>query len=68
MKPPYIPEETCQYIDMALDLIDKAGDQEDKGWRLVQLELVKALLEYVRESNGQLRASSKYWYQKNKTR
>jgi hypothetical protein len=66
MNKPVVPEETCPYIDMALDLIDKSGEQEDKGWRLVQLELAKALIEYVRESNGQLRANSKYWYGKSK--
>jgi hypothetical protein len=63
---PIVPDDTCPYIDMAQDLIDSIADQEDAEWRRDQATLVKALLEYIRESNSKLRASSKYWYSRSK--
>ena len=64
IKKPVVPDDTCPYIDMAIDLIDKISETEDATWRRDQAVLTKALLEYVRESNTRLRESSKFWYGK----
>ena len=64
IKKPVVPDDTCPYIDMAQDLIDKIAEGEDAGWRRDQAVLAKALLEHIRESNTRLRASSKFWYSK----
>ena len=64
IKKPVVPDDTCPYIDMAIDLIDKISETEDVTWRRDQAVLVTALLEYVRESNTRLRESSKFWYGK----
>ena len=63
---PIVPEHTCPYIDMAKELIESMVDQEDAVWRKNQGAVVSALLEYVRESNEQLRQCGIYWYEKNK--
>jgi hypothetical protein len=62
IKKPVVPEDTCPYIDMLQDLIDKMTESEDAEHRNDQAVLARALLEYIRESNTRLRASSKYWY------
>jgi len=64
IKKPVVPDDTCPYIDMVQDLLDKIADEEDAGWRREQAVLAKALLEHIRESNTRLRHSSKYWYGK----
>jgi hypothetical protein len=64
VKKPVVPEDTCPYIDMAQDLLDKIADGEDPGWRRDQATLATALLEYIRESNLRLRTSSKFWHDK----
>ena len=64
IKKPLVPDDTCPYIDMAQDLIDKIVDSEDITWRRDQAVLAKALLEHIRESNLRLRNSSKFWYAK----
>jgi hypothetical protein len=61
---PVVPDDTCPYIDMAQELIDKICETEDVTWRRDQATLAKALLEHVRESNVRLRHSSKFWYGK----
>lgn len=64
MKKPTVPDDTCPYIDMTQDLIDKIVDSEDITWRRDQAILAKALLEHIRESNLRLRQSGKFWYGK----
>jgi len=64
IKKPVVPDDTCPYIDMAQELIEKISETEDVTWRRDQAVLAKALLEYVRESNTRLRESSKFWYGK----
>ena len=64
IKKPVVPDDTCPYIDMAQELIEKISETEDVSWRRDQATLAKALLEYVRESNTRLRDSSKFWYGK----
>ena len=64
IKKPVVPDDTCPYIDMAQELIEKISETEDVTWRRDQAVLAKALLENVRESNTRLRESSKFWYGK----
>jgi hypothetical protein len=64
IKKPVVPDDTCPYIDMVQDLLDKITDEEDVSWRRDQATLAKALLEHIRESNLRLRNSSKFWYGK----
>ena len=66
VKKPVVPDDTCPYIDMVQDLLDKITDEEDVGWRRDQATLAKALLEHIRESNLRLRHSSIFWYGKYK--
>jgi hypothetical protein len=63
LEKPVIPADTCPYIDMVIDLTEKMASETDYGWRCEQETLVKALMEYVRESNQKLRISSKFWYE-----
>jgi hypothetical protein len=64
IKPPIIPENTCPYIDMVIEIIDKMEQQESAEWRSEQASLAKSLLEYIRTSNDKLRASGKFWYER----
>jgi hypothetical protein len=66
IKKPVIPEETCPYIDMVIDLIDKMIWEDNGDWRDNQGILAKSLLEHIRQSNLKLRIASKHWYDKNK--
>ena len=63
---PTIPEDTCPYIDLVQDILDKMVSENDPKWRDQQADTAKALLEHVRSSNGYLRAASKYWHDKKK--
>jgi len=58
---PTVPEDTCPYIDMVLEAVDRIADCKDDSWRRQQVELVGHLLEHIRAANSQLRTSSKYW-------
>ena len=64
VKPPIVPEDTCPYIDMVMEITDSMSDQDDLEWRNQQRKLVEALLEHIRACNIKLRASGKYWYSK----
>jgi len=64
IKKPVVPDDTCPYIDMVQDLVDKIASGDDASWRSDQATLAKALLEHIRESNMRLRKSSKFWYDK----
>lgn len=59
---PVVPEDTCPYIDMVQNIVDKMSSQNDESFRRDQAVLANALLEYIRESNLRLRMSSKHWY------
>ena len=61
-----IPEDTCPYIDMTIELLDKIANQDDPQWRVNQAALAKALLEHVRDSNQALRTASKHWHDRAK--
>ena len=62
MTNPVIPEDTCPYIDLVQDILDKMVKQENKEWRGEQAEIAKSLLEHIRASNTKLRSASKYWH------
>jgi hypothetical protein len=66
IKKPVVPEHVCPYVDMAIELIENMVVQEDKAWRKSQAIMTIALLEHLRVSAEKLRASSQYWYDKNK--
>jgi hypothetical protein len=61
---PLVPENTCPYIDMVIEIIDKMEEQDNAEWRSEQATLAKSLLEYVRVSNDKLRISGKFWYER----
>ena len=62
---PNVPGDTCPTINYVQEIIDQIAERGDE-WGSKQSEVVKELLEYVRDSNFELRNSSKYWYDKYK--
>jgi hypothetical protein len=66
IKKPVVPEHVCPYADLAVELIELMIDQEDKVWRKSQATMAIALVEHMRVSAEKLRASSQFWYDKNK--
>jgi|TARA_B110000881_G_C18361634_1_gene406638 hypothetical protein len=62
---PDVPGYTCPSIDYVQEFLDQIAQRGDK-WSVRQADLAKDVLEYIRESNDELRSSSKYWYDKYK--
>ena len=62
---PKVPGNTCPSIDYVQEIVTQLADRGD-DWSEKQAGYVNDLLEYVRESNEELRRSSKYWYDKYK--
>lgn len=62
---PNVPGYTCPSIDYAQEIIDQIANRGDK-WAVKQADVIREVLEYVRESNDELRSSSRYWYDKYK--
>jgi hypothetical protein len=62
---PTLPGPTCKYIDHVIGiLIEEVKPMiptKDKAHYLEVLNVLKTNMEYIRESNRSLRASSKYW-------
>ena len=58
---PNVPGYTCPSIDYAQEIIDQIADRGD-DWAEKQASVIRDVLEYVRESNNELRSSSHYWY------
>ena len=58
---PNVPGYTCPSIDYAQEIIDQIADRGD-DWAEKQATVIRDVLEYVRESNNELRSSSHYWY------
>jgi hypothetical protein len=58
---PNVPGYTCPSIDYAQEIIDQIADRGD-DWAVKQAGVIRDVLEYVRESNNELRDSSYYWY------
>ena len=62
---PKVPGDTCPSIDYIQDIIDQIANRGD-DWAVKQAKVITDVLEYVRESNDELRSSSHYWYKKYK--
>ena len=62
---PNVPGFTCPSIDYVQYIIDQIAERGD-DWAEKQAKVINDVLEYVRESNDELRASSHYWYKKYK--
>jgi|TARA_R110001592_G_scaffold66613_3_gene204512 hypothetical protein len=62
---PKVPGNTCPSIDYVQDIIDQIANRGD-DWAVKQSDVIRDVLEYVRESNDELRQSSFYWYNKYK--
>jgi chaperone required for assembly of F1-ATPase len=63
---PHFPKDTCPYIDLVKTLIDDMAEEGDTVWRQKQSALAMDILEYVRDSNFELRQAMIHW--KNKAR
>lgn len=66
-KAPYVPHNTCPYIDHCLHIIEDEiipliSDSAKNSYGKELLEVFKMNMEFVRSSNETLRRSSKYWY------
>ena len=61
---PKVPGNTCPSIDYVLEIIDQINHRADDGWADKQASVVSEVMEYIRESNEELRNSSLYWYKK----
>ena len=62
---PNVPGFTCPSIDYCQLIIEQIADRGDE-WAEKQAKVINDVLEYVRESNDELRMSSYYWYKKYK--
>ena len=62
---PNVPGITCPSIDYVQELLDQISVRGD-NWAAKQARVANDVLEYIRESNDELRSSSKYWYDKYK--
>ena len=63
---PKVPGDTCSSIDYVQAVIEQITDRVDDDWTDKQLAVANKVLEYIRDSNEQLRSSSHYWYKKYK--
>ena len=61
---PKVPGDTCPSIDYVLEILSQISDRTSDEWADKQIDVASGVLEYVRESNEELRLSSHYWYQK----
>jgi len=58
---PDVPGYTCPSIDYVQTIIEQIAARGDE-WSVKQAGVITDVLEYVRESNDELRSSSFYWY------
>ena len=63
---PKVPGDTCPSINYVQDIIGQISDRTDDEWVPIQAGVINSVLEYIRESNEELRNSSYYWYKKYK--
>jgi|TARA_R110000744_G_scaffold187316_1_gene306788 hypothetical protein len=62
---PNVPGDTCPSINYVQEIIEQIANRGD-DWAGKQGDVITELLEYVRDSNQELRTSSKYWYDRYK--
>ena len=63
---PNVPGDTCPSINYVQDILDQITLRASDEWADKQSEVANGVLEYIRESNEELRNSSYYWYKKYK--
>ena len=63
---PKVPGDTCPSIDYVQTTLSQISDRTSDEWVDKQIDVANGVLEYVRESNEELRLSSHYWYEKYK--
>ncbi len=63
---PKVPGDTCPSINYVQDVLSQISDLSSDEWADKQIDVANGVLEYIRESNEELRLSSFYWYEKYK--
>ena len=63
---PNVPGDTCPSINYVQNILEQISEQSKDDWTGKQVDVINGVLEYVRESNEELRLSSYYWYRKYK--
>ena len=63
---PNVPGDTCPSINYVQNILEQISEQAKDDWTGKQVDVINGVLEYVRESNEELRLSSYYWYRKYK--
>ena len=54
-KPPEIPSDTCPYINFIQEILDQIKDKTKSKSIDAQMQLINDTLEYIRDSNSELR-------------
>ena len=60
-KEPETPPDTCPYINFIQEVLDQIKDKNKSNTMEAQIQLINDTLEYIRDSNSQLRSCGKYW-------
>ena len=55
------PPDTCPYINFIQEVLDQIKDKNKSKTMEAQIQLINDTLEYIRDSNSQLRSCGKYW-------
>ena len=63
---PRVPGDTCPSINYVQEVLEQITDRTDDDWAFKQRSIANDILEYIRDSNEELRNSSFYWYKKYK--
>ena len=63
-KEPEIPPDTCPYINFIQEILDQIKDKNKSKSMDSQIQLINDTLEYIRDSNAQLRDCGKFWKRK----
>ena len=63
---PKVPGDTCPSINYVQEVLEQITDRTDDDWAFKQRSIANDILEYIRDSNEELRSSSYYWYKRYK--
>jgi len=63
---PKVPGDTCPSINYVQEVLEQITDRVNDDWAEKQRSIANEILEYIRDSNEELRNSSYYWYKKYK--
>ena len=58
---PEVPPDTCKYINFIQEVLDQIKDKHKSKFLEQQIQLIHDTLEYIRDSNSELRESGRYW-------